>query len=57
MIEKMGGTVKVDSTEGKGTTFTVDLCLITKPIQNYEMIQLSHDSKEIKVEPKAYVNS
>ena len=27
MIEKMGGTVKVDSIEGEGTTFTVSLVL------------------------------
>jgi signal transduction histidine kinase len=27
MIEKMGGTVSVDSVEGKGTTFTVSLVM------------------------------
>jgi signal transduction histidine kinase len=27
MIEKMGGTVTVDSVEGEGTTFTVSLVL------------------------------
>jgi signal transduction histidine kinase len=25
MLEQMGGTVKVDSTEGKGTTFTIEI--------------------------------
>jgi signal transduction histidine kinase len=30
MIEKLGGTVQVDSTLGKGTTFTVDMALKAK---------------------------
>ena len=33
MIEKMGGTVTVDSTLGVGTTFTVILILKSKTIQ------------------------
>lgn len=35
MIEKMGGTVKVDSTEGVGTTFSVELVLKAEvPLNN-----------------------
>jgi hypothetical protein len=44
MIEKMGGTVTVDSIEGEGTTFTVSLVMKAQIISQEE----SNDNSEIE---------
>jgi signal transduction histidine kinase len=48
MIEKMGGTVTVDSIEGEGTTFTVSLVLKAAIIPEEPVVELSIEISEKK---------
>lgn len=59
MIEKMGGSVTVDSEEGQGTTFTVDLSTKSQLIQNEEKKvknPLENQKKLSKIKSKSVVD-